>query len=146
MSFPRRRESRLKLPYNITNGLDPRFHGDDKQQIMKLIKNIVFIFLLLFLFSSLLENLFGYKSKLDFYRQFKNNFDKETKRNIELKTEVVRKKSTEEIEKKIRNNLNLLKDNEVALIIPSPPKTLISITPTPLPNWQQWWELYFGKN
>ena len=110
---------------------------------MKLIKNIVFIFLLLFLFSSLLRNLFGYKSKLQFYQQFKKNFDKETKRNIELKTEVVRKKSIEEIEKTIRNDLNLLKDNEVALIIPSPPKVPTSITPTPLPNWQQWWELYF---
>jgi len=66
---------------------------------MKLIKNIIFIFLLIFLFSSLLKNLFGYKSKLQFYQQFKQNFDKETKRNIELKTEVVRKKSQEEIEK-----------------------------------------------
>ena len=110
---------------------------------MKLIKNIVFIFLLLFLFSSLLRNLFGYKSKLQFYQQFKKNFDKETKRNIELKTEVVRKKSVEEIEKTIRNDLNLLKDNEIALIIPSPPKISASITPTPLPNWKQWWELYF---
>lgn len=110
---------------------------------MKLIKNIIFLLFLLFLFSSLLKNLFNYKSKLDFYQQFKQNFDKEQKRNIELKTEVVRKKSTEEIEKTIRNDLNLLKDNEVALIIPAPTKTLLSITPTPLPNWRQWWKLYF---
>src|SRR3989344_5080313 len=110
---------------------------------MKLIKNIVLLFFLIFLFSSLLRNLFGYKSKLQFYQQFKQNFDREKKRNIELKTEVVRKKSQEEIEKTIRNNLNLLKDNEVALIIPSPPKTLSQITQAPLPNWKQWWELYF---
>lgn len=112
---------------------------------MKLIKNIVFFFLLLFLFSSLLKNLFSYKSKLDFYQQFKYEYEKEKKRNIQLKTEVVRKKSTEEIEKIIRNDLNLLKDNEIALIIPSPPKTLLTLTPTPLPNWKQWWKLYFGK-
>ncbi len=113
---------------------------------MKLIKNIVLLFLLIFLFSSLLRNLFGYKSKLQFYQQFKQNFDRERKRNIELKTEVVRKKSQEEIEKTIRNNLNLLKDNEVALILPSPTKIPISITPTPVPNWRQWWELFFKKN
>ena len=113
---------------------------------MKLIKNIIFIFLLLFLFSSLLRNLFSYKSKLDFYEQFKQNFKKEEKRNIQLKTEVVRKKSIEEIEKTIRNDLNLLKDNEIALIIPSPPAVQISVTPTPLPNWKQWWSVYFGKN
>lgn len=110
---------------------------------MKLIKNIIFLCLLLFLFSSLLKNLFSYKSRLQFYQQFKKNFDKEKKRNIELKTGVVRKKSQEEIEKTIRNNLNLLKVNEVAYIIPSPPKIPVTITPTPLPNWRQWWELYF---
>lgn len=110
---------------------------------MKLIKNIVLLFLLIFLFSSLLRNLFSYKSKLQFYQQFKQNFDKEKKRNIELKTEIVRKKSQEEIEKTIRNNLNLLKDNEVVLILPTPTKIPFTITPTPLPNWRQWWELYF---
>ena len=57
---------------------------------MKVIKNIIFLFFLLFLFSSLLKNLFNYKSKLDFYQQFKQNFEKEKKRNIELKTEAVR--------------------------------------------------------
>mgnify|MGYP001421904484 CR=1 FL=1 len=113
---------------------------------MKLIKNIIFVFLLIFLFSSLLNNLFSYKSKFDFYQQFKQNFDKEKKRNIELKTDVIRKKSTEEIEKTIRNNLNLLKDNEIALIIPFPPKIPVSITSTPAPNWRQWWELYFKRN
>lgn len=110
---------------------------------MKSIKNIIFLFLLLFLFSSLLKNLFGYKSKLQFYQQFKQEFEKEKKRNIELKTEVVRKKSTEEIEKTIRNDLNLLKDNEIALIIPMPTKASVFVTPTPAPNWRQWWELYF---
>jgi cell division protein FtsB len=110
---------------------------------MKLIKNVVFIFLILFLFSSLLRNLFSYKSKLQFYQQFKQDYEKEKKHNIELKTEVVQKKSQEEIEKTIRNNLNLLKDNEIALIIPSPTKSPSPVTPTPLPNWQQWWKLYF---
>jgi len=33
LSFPRRRESRLKsLLKNVINRLDPRLHGDDKQQ------------------------------------------------------------------------------------------------------------------
>lgn len=113
---------------------------------MKLIKNIIFFLLLLFLFSSLLRNLFSYKSKVQFYQQFKQEFEKEKKRNTELKTEVVRKKSTEEIEKTIRNDLNLLKDNEIALIIPSPPVVPISVIPTPQPNWKLWWELYFKKN
>ncbi|TRZ52081.1 hypothetical protein D4R99_03390 [bacterium] len=110
---------------------------------MKLIKNTILLLLVIFLFSSLLKNLFSYKGKLQFFQQFKQDYDKEAKRNIELKTQVVQKKSQEEVEKTIRNDLNLLKDNEVALIIPSPTKAPSLITPTPLPNWQQWWKLYF---
>jgi cell division protein FtsB len=93
----------------------------------------------------LLKNLFNYKSKLDFFQQFKQDYDKEAKRNIELKTEVVQKKSREEVEKTIRNDLNLLKDNEIALIIPSPTQEPSTITPTPLPNWKLWLELFLKR-
>ena len=110
---------------------------------MKAFKNIVLLLLFIFLFSSLLKNLFSYKSKLQFYQQFKQDYEKEKKRQIELKTDVVRKKSQEEIEKTIRNDLNLVKDNEVALILPSPTLAPSRVTPTPAPNWKQWWDLFF---
>jgi len=113
---------------------------------MKLIKNIAIFLLVIFLFSSLLKNLFTYSSKLQFFQQFKQDYDKEVKQNIELKTQVVQKKSPEEVEKTIRNDLNLLKNNEIALIIPSPTKVPQTVVLPPKSNWQQWWELFFKLN
>lgn len=112
---------------------------------MKLFKNIFFLLLVVFLFSSLLKNLFNYKSKLQFYQQFQLDYEKEYKRNIELKTKVVQKKSSEEVEKTIRNDLNLLKSNEIALIIPSPTSVPEQTKPVPQPNWKQWLDLFFKK-
>lgn len=110
---------------------------------MKALKNIVGIFLVVFLLFSLLKNIFNYKDKIKFYENYKQNFEEEKKKNIELKTEIVKKKSTTEVEKTIRNDLNLLKPDEIAIIIPSPTPRPVSITPTPAANYVQWWNLFF---
>lgn len=113
---------------------------------MAIIKKLFFILLIIFLFSSLVPNVFNYKNKLSFYQQTKKEYEAEKKKQIELKTEIVKKKSADEVEKTIRNKLNLLKENEIAIIIPSPtyaPK----ITPTPvLVNWEKWWKVFFNQS
>lgn len=110
---------------------------------MKTFKNIAGIFLVLFLLFSLLKNIFNYRDKIKFYEDYKGDYESEQKKNIELKTEIVRKKSTAEVEKTIRNDLNLLKPDEIAIIIPSPTPRPVSITPTPAANYIQWWNLFF---
>lgn len=110
---------------------------------MVIIKKVFFALLIIFLFSSLIPGVFNYRNKLSFYRQTKKELEEEKKRQIELKTEIVKKKSVAEVEKTIRNKLNLLKENEVALII-SLPTPSPKITPTPvLANWQKWWSVFF---
>lgn len=113
---------------------------------MKQIKGMLAVFLIVFLLFSLLKNIFNYKDKMQFYQDYKQDYDAERKKNIELKTEIVKKKSVAEVEKTIRNDLNLLKTDEVALILPSPTPTPVRITPTPAPNWKQWLDLFFKKN
>ncbi len=113
---------------------------------MKQIKGMLAVFLIVFLLFSLLKNIFNYKDKMQFYEDYKQDYDAEKKKNIELKTEIVKKKSVAEVEKTIRNDLNLLKPDEVALILPSPTPTPVRITPTPAPNWKQWLDLFFKKN
>ena len=110
---------------------------------MKLIRRVVFFLLLLFFFSSLTKNLFDYRRRLSFYEDYKRDFEKEEKRNIELKTEVLKKSDPNEIEKTIRNKLNLLKPDQVAIILKQPSPTPVVITPTPLPNYLQWWKVFF---
>ena len=60
-----------------------------------------------------------------------------------LKTQLVKKSDTNEIEKTIRNKLNMLKQDEVAIILRQPTPTPLLITPTPLPNYLQWWQVFF---
>jgi cell division protein FtsB len=109
---------------------------------MKIVRNIILICFVLFLFSSLVRNLFDYRNKLQFYDEYKKEYEKEKKENTALKTEVLKKTSQSELEKTIRNKLNLLKPDEVAVILPSPTPIPITPTPTPLPNWMQWWKLF----
>ena len=110
---------------------------------MKKLKNVLMIFFIVLLLFSLVKSILNYKDKFQFYQDYKNDYDKEVKRNIELKTQVVKNVSSSEIEKTIRNKLNLLKPNEVAIILPSPSPTPILLTPTPVPIWRQWFNLFF---
>lgn len=110
---------------------------------MKLVRKIVFFLLLLFFFSSLSKNLLDYRNKISFYQDYREDYEKEKKRNIELKTQLLKKSDTNEIEKTIRNKLNMLKPDEVAIILKQPTPTPVIITPTPLPNYLQWWEVFF---
>ncbi len=111
---------------------------------MKLLKQVVVFFLLLFLLSSLLRNILSYHDKIRFYQDFKNNYDQEKKENISLQTEILKKKSYSELEKTIRDKLNLLQPGEIAITIPTPTPGISTITPTPAPNWQQWWNVFFN--
>lgn len=110
---------------------------------MKLIKKVVFVFFLIFLFSSLLKNIFHYQSQFKFYQDYKKEYEKEQKRRRQLETEILKKKSATELEKTIRNQLNLLKADEVALLLPSPTPPPTTPTPSPSPNWLKWWQVFF---
>lgn len=110
---------------------------------MKKVRDVLMIFFIVLLLFSLVKSILNYKDKFQFYQDYKSDYDKEVKRNIELKTQVVKNVSTSEIEKTIRNKLNLLKPNEVAIILPSPSPTPILLTPTPIPSWRQWFNLFF---
>jgi cell division protein FtsB len=112
---------------------------------MALAKKFFLILVLIFTFTLLIKNFNWYKKTLNFYQQYKNEFQKEKNRNIYLKTQLVRKKSITEIEKTIRDKLNLSKENEYVIILPSIAPTVITPTLTPLPNYLQWWHI-FAKN
>lgn len=110
---------------------------------MTLIKKIIFFLILIFLFSSLTKNLFDYQKNFQFYKGFKDNFEKEKKTNISLKTEYLKKSDPNEIEKTIRNKLNLLRPDEIALMIPAPTPTPTPIIIPKIPIYQQWWRVFF---
>lgn len=112
---------------------------------MKSIKTVLVFLFLIFLVSSLTKNIVDYQKKLQFYEDYRLKFESEKKRSITLKTEVLKNSDLNEIEKTLRNKLNLLKPNEIAIIVPKPTPTVSSVTPTPLPPWEQWKELFLER-
>lgn len=93
----------------------------------KFFQNFLVFTLLLFLLFSLTRTLFEYKKKYDFYLSFKKEYEELVKKNRKLKTEILKNKDSFLIEKNIREKLNLLRPNEIAVILPK-------ITPTPTPT------------
>ncbi|MFH1826924.1 MAG: septum formation initiator family protein, partial [bacterium] len=93
--------------------------SQNKDLVFK-IKRIFVTIILIFLFFSLTKNIFDYRKTINFYQSFKNDYEKEKKKKIILQTNILKSQDPYEVEKIIRNKLNLLKDGEVALIIPRP--------------------------
>ena len=112
---------------------------------MERVRKIFLFIVVLFLFFSLSKNIFDYQKTLSFYESFKKDYEEEKKSNITLKTEILKNNDPNELEKTIRDKLNLLKSNEIAVIIPKP-----TPTPTPpkkpvLPAYQQWFMIFFKQ-
>lgn len=116
----------------------------NKQSVPTLIKRGGLICFMLFLIYSLSKNIFDYQKKMRFYEDYTMNLQKEKDVNKKLKSDIVKTSDYYSAEKKIRQRLNLLKPDEIALILPhstpSPtPPTLLN-----QPIFQRWWELFFG--
>ena len=107
------------------------------------IKRIFVAIILTFLFFSLSKNLFDYKKTINFYESFKQDYEKQKKRKIELKTNILKSKDPYEIEKILRNKLNLLKEGEIAVIIPNPTSTPKQAKTPERPVYQQWIDALF---
>ena len=104
---------------------------------------MVFFIVLFFLVVSLIRNVADYQRNLSYYDQIKNNFNKANSENKSLKVHKQADSSPFEIEKNLRNKQNLIRANEVIVIIPSP-----SAAPTPIlrptePPYKQWARLFF---
>ena len=113
---------------------------------MQAIKKTLFFLLVLFLFSSLTKTITDYMQNISFYENYKAEHQKEERRNATLKTQITKNNDLYQLEKIIRNDLNLTRENEVTILVPNPTPTVPIASPTKLPVWQQWREVFFSKN
>lgn len=106
-------------------------------------RKVAFFIVLFFLVISLIRNTFDYQRNLTFYNQTKENFEKAFAANKDLKVRKQSGSSPFEVEKNLRNKQNLLRKDEIILIIPSPsPLPTPYVRPTePAPK--QWLRLFF---
>lgn len=106
-------------------------------------RKAVFLIVLFFLVVSLIRNVADYQHNLSFYEQTKENFEKAYKKNKELRVSKQSGLSPFEIEKSLRNKQNLLRKDEIIVIVPSPSPALApSIRPTEYPI-RQWIRVFF---
>ena len=106
-------------------------------------RKVVFFIVLCFLVISLIRNIADYGRNISFYDQTKNNYAKALIENKELKMQKQSSSSPFEVEKNLRNKQNLLRKDEIILIIPSPsPLPTPFIRPTEYP-YRQWMRLFF---
>jgi cell division protein FtsB len=107
-----------------------------------MIKNALMGIISIFLLFSLIKNFSEYQKNIKFYHSFKSDFEAAQQKNNKLRTEIVKENDPSELEKTIRNKLNLLKPNEIAIIVPTPTPTPFVATPTPPPVYKQWVEVF----
>ena len=88
------------------------------------------------------KNLFDYRKTISFYQSFKEEYEKEKKRKITLETNILKSKDPYEVEKILRNKLNLLKEGEIAIIIPKATPTL-KVEKIKKQIYIQWFEALF---
>lgn len=81
----------------------------------------------------------------DIVKETAGRLEKSKQQKENLERELARVQSQEYIEKEARDKLNLGREGEVVLLLPTI-STNQGPTPTPLqdvPNWQRWWKLFF---
>ncbi len=110
---------------------------------MDSLRRILLLVVLIFLFFSLSKNIFDYHKTVSFYESYRDDYEKEKKNNITLKTTILKNNDPTELEKTIRNKLNLLKKDEVAIIIPQPTPPPQAPKKPVLPVWEQWLLVFF---
>lgn len=111
---------------------------------MRALRRIVVFIIFIFLTYSLVKNLAEFRKNLQFYDNYQNQLKDAEAEKARLTTQKTLKTSPRSIEKTIRNQLGLLKDNEVAVIVPPPSPTPTPVITPPLPVPQQWWNTFFS--
>jgi len=113
---------------------------------MRRVRSIITGLIILFLASSLTKNVLDYRNTLSFYDTFQKEYEETKKQNIELQTRILKSTDDHELEKTIRNKLNLQKPGETTIIIAAPTPTPTIPTPTVVPTYRQWADVYIhGK-
>lgn len=107
------------------------------------LQKIITILIAIGLIYSLSKNIIEYYQKIKFYQTYEQELQAQKRKQLQLKSEIAKSKDYYFVEKNIREKLNLLKADEIEVILPKP---TIYPTPTPFikkPAYKQWIDLLF---
>lgn len=109
------------------------------------LKEIILLVIVLLLFGSLIRSWTNLAERQKIIKEAKIKLAEEQKEQDNLKRELVRSESTGFIEEQAREKLNMSREGELIILLPTP---MISPSPTPSPvntsaNWQKWVRLFW---
>lgn len=114
-------------------------------KIINFFKHILVFLIFLLLIFSLTKNVFDYQNKINFFQNLKKDYINEQEKNKKLKTEIIKTQDYYFLEKSIREQLNLIKPNEIVVILPKNKiKKANSKISKKKPIYIQWLELFIN--
>jgi len=107
-------------------------------------KKILMLAIIFILFFNLVKSFRKLTDRLGIIKEAKLELVEEEKRQENLKRELAKTQSLEFIEKAARDKLNMGKEGELIILLPTP---VLSPSPTPITidkaaNWQKWARLF----
>lgn len=108
--------------------------------------NWLLVLLVLILGVNIVRSWINLSRRDEVIKQAQEKLEKAKENNKDLKRQLARVETQEFVEKEARNRLNLAKEGEVVVILPSI-SPILSPTPTPIDtsaNWQKWMKVFFN--
>ena len=112
---------------------------------MKKIFFVVFLLVSLLMINNLVRSIYTTWNKKDLLKVAQKQLEKEEWENQRLKTQLTIVNSPDFVEKQARDKLFLVKPGEQRVLLPGDAslKTQEGKGGDDLPNWKQWWQLFF---
>ena len=110
---------------------------------MKKILFIVIVVILLVIVNGLAHSIYDIWQKKDYVTQAQNELDLQKQQNSQLKAQLTYAQTPEFIEKEARDKLFMTKQGEQKILLPQDSEKTAQENRNNLPNWQQWWNLFF---
>lgn len=109
-------------------------------------KKILFtttVIVLLLIINNLVHSILEVWQKKDFVSEAEKELSFQKQENQKLKSELSYSKTSEFIEKEARDKLFMVKKGEQRVLISKGGEELSEQEKTNIPNWKQWWNLFF---
>ena len=108
-------------------------------------KDLLIVLVILILFINLVKSWVKLNERLRFLKESRLSLVEEQKKKENLERELARSQTSEFIERQAREKLNMGRDGEITILLPTP---AISESPTPTSidtsaNWEKWVRLFW---
>lgn len=110
---------------------------------MKKFLFIVTIIISLIIINNLIRSIYDIWQKKDFVTSAERTLSFQKEENQRLKSALSYSKTHEFIEKEARDKLFMVKKGEQKVLLSKESESVATEKKANLPNWQQWWNLFF---